>query len=160
MVQQMLCCGKARKRKISHTWQFWNIKIPKPPYIISLKIIGLLHFLKFLSPSEKITIYSLYSSPSNNFQLFEIRADVKIESSLHFNPYLDIFTGNCLVRNTGRMYNPTLRDYSPVLENKEYQWMLHHHSSFHNSLFCGPQSLSKLYNCWKNKTRGKLCRSL
>ena len=28
------------------------------------------------------------------------------------------------------MYNPTLRDYSPVLENKEYQWMLHHHSSF------------------------------
>ena len=33
--------GKAPKGKIPRTWHFWNIKIPKPPYISSLKIIGL-----------------------------------------------------------------------------------------------------------------------
>ena len=44
---------KSSKRQNSHTLRFWNIKIPKPPYISSLKIIGLLHFLEFLGPSEK-----------------------------------------------------------------------------------------------------------
>ena len=44
---------KSSERQNSHTWQFWNIKIPKPPYISSLKIIGFLHFLNFLGPSEK-----------------------------------------------------------------------------------------------------------
>ena len=32
---------KSLKGKIPRTWHFWNIKIPKPPYISSLKIIGL-----------------------------------------------------------------------------------------------------------------------
>ena len=48
MVKQMLYIGKALKGKIPYTWHFWNINIPKPPYINSLIIIGLLHFLKFL----------------------------------------------------------------------------------------------------------------
>ena len=48
MVRQILYIGKASKGKILYTWNFWNIKIPKPPYISSSKIIGLLHFLKFL----------------------------------------------------------------------------------------------------------------
>ena len=33
MVKQILYIGKASKDKIPHTWHFWNIKIPKPPYI-------------------------------------------------------------------------------------------------------------------------------
>ena len=41
IVQQTLFFGKALKVKIIHTWHFWNVKIPKPPYEISLKIIGL-----------------------------------------------------------------------------------------------------------------------
>ena len=41
MVQEMPCIGKAPKGKIPRTWHFWNIKIPKPPYKRSLKIIGL-----------------------------------------------------------------------------------------------------------------------
>ena len=53
LVQQLLYIGKSSKGKIPCTWHFWNIKIPKPPYISSLKIIGLLHFFKFLGPSEK-----------------------------------------------------------------------------------------------------------
>ena len=40
MVKHMLYIGKASKGKIPHTWHFWNIKIPKPPYISPLKIIG------------------------------------------------------------------------------------------------------------------------
>ena len=44
---------KSSERQNSHTWQFWNIKIPKPPYMRSLKIIGFLHFLNFLGSSEK-----------------------------------------------------------------------------------------------------------
>ena len=69
-VQQMLYDGPAPKGKIPSTWHFWNIKIPKPPYISSLKIIGLLHFLKFLGPSEEnynpqslwITLYMVLPS--------------------------------------------------------------------------------------------------
>ena len=49
----MLYIGKTPKGKFPYTWQFWNIKIPKPPYISSLKIIGFLHFFKFWGPSEK-----------------------------------------------------------------------------------------------------------
>ena len=41
MVQQMPFIEKAPKGKIPRTWHFWNIKIPKPPYKRSLKIIGL-----------------------------------------------------------------------------------------------------------------------
>ena len=44
LVQQLLYIGKSSKGKIPCTWHFWNIKIPKPPYIKSLKIIGFLHF--------------------------------------------------------------------------------------------------------------------
>ena len=51
--------GKAPKGKIPCTWHFWNIKIPKPPYISSLKIIELIHFLEILGPSEEI--YNLQS---------------------------------------------------------------------------------------------------
>ena len=78
LVQQLLYIGKSSKGKIPCTWHFWNIKIPKPPYISSLKIIGLLHFLKFLGLSEKnynlqsiwITLYRLimsYTDPVYRF---------------------------------------------------------------------------------------------
>ena len=50
MVQQMLYIGKTSKGKTPHTWHFWNIKIPKLPYISSLKFIELLHFSKILGP--------------------------------------------------------------------------------------------------------------
>ena len=52
-MQQLLYIGKSRKGKIPHIWLL-NIEIPKPPYISSLKIIGLLHFWKILGPSEEI----------------------------------------------------------------------------------------------------------
>ena len=52
-MQQLLYIGKSQKGKIPHNWCFWNIKIPKPPCISSLKIIGLLHFWKFLGLSEE-----------------------------------------------------------------------------------------------------------
>ena len=53
MVQQLLNIGKSPEGKIPHTWHFWNLKIQKPPYISFLKIIGLLHFFKFMGPSEE-----------------------------------------------------------------------------------------------------------
>ena len=53
MVKQMLYIGKAPKGKIPHIWHFWNIKIPKPPYISTLWIIGSLHLLIVLGSSEK-----------------------------------------------------------------------------------------------------------
>ena len=53
IVHHLLYFGKVRKDKIPHTWHFCNIKIPKPTIIGSLKIIGLLHFLKFPGPSEE-----------------------------------------------------------------------------------------------------------
>ena len=67
MVQQLLNIGKSPEGKIPHTWHFWNLKIQKPPYISFLKIIGLLHFFKFMGPSEEnynqqslwITLYIL-----------------------------------------------------------------------------------------------------
>ena len=61
MMQQMLYIGKSPKGKIPHTWHFWNIKIPKPPYVSSLKIIGLLHLFIFLGPSkENYNLQSLW----------------------------------------------------------------------------------------------------
>ena len=71
MVQQMLYIGNAWKGKTPRTWHFWNIKIPKPPCISSLKIIGLLHFWKILGPSEEnynlqsfwITLYHFQVDP-------------------------------------------------------------------------------------------------
>ena len=61
MMQQMLYIGKSPKGEIPHTWHFWNIKIPKPPYVSSLKIIGLLHLFKFLGPSkENYNLQSLW----------------------------------------------------------------------------------------------------
>ena len=53
MVQQLLNIGKSPEGKIPHTWHFWNLKIQKPPYISFLKIIGLLHFFRFMGPSEE-----------------------------------------------------------------------------------------------------------
>ena len=35
------------------TWDTLGIKIPKPPYISSLKMVGFVHFSNFLIPSEK-----------------------------------------------------------------------------------------------------------
>ena len=35
------------------TWDTIGIKIPKPPYISSLKMVGFVHFSNFLIPSEK-----------------------------------------------------------------------------------------------------------
>ena len=61
MMQQMLYIGKSPKGKIPRTWHFWSIKIPKPPYVSSLKIIGLLHLFKFLGPSkENYNLQSLW----------------------------------------------------------------------------------------------------
>ena len=34
-------------------WPYWDIKIPKPPHIRFLKMIGLYHFLQFLGLPEK-----------------------------------------------------------------------------------------------------------
>ena len=62
----MLYIGKAPKGKFPHTWQLWDIKIPKPPYISSLKIIGFLHFLHFWDPSEKD--YNLQSFLQYNYK--------------------------------------------------------------------------------------------
>ena len=90
MMQQMLYIGKSPKGKIPHTWHFWNIKIPKPPYVSSLKIIGLLHLFKFLGPSKEnynlqslwITLYSLLESKIS-------RCNIKyILSDFHFYPLL------------------------------------------------------------------------
>ena len=63
----MLYIGNAWKGKTPRTWHHWNIKIPKPPCIRSLKINGLLCFWKFLGLSEEnynlqslwITLYVL-----------------------------------------------------------------------------------------------------
>ena len=52
MVKQMLYIGKAPKGKIPHIWHLWNLKIPKPRYVSSLKTIGLLHLI-VLGASEK-----------------------------------------------------------------------------------------------------------
>ena len=65
MVQQMLYIGNAWRGKTPRTWHFWNIKIPKPPCISSLKIIGLLHFSKLFGTTEEI--YSLFWSPCSSF---------------------------------------------------------------------------------------------
>ena len=51
-VQQMLYDGTAPKGNIPSTWHFWNIKIPKPPYISSLKITGVANFFHFFTLSE------------------------------------------------------------------------------------------------------------
>ena len=67
-MQQLLYIGKSPKGKIPHTWHFWNIKIRKPPYVSSLKIIGLLHFLNFWVHQKKITIYSLFGSPCSKYK--------------------------------------------------------------------------------------------
>ena len=63
MVQQMLYIGIAPKGKILSIWHFSNIRILKPPYIRSLKIIGFLYFFNFWVRQKKITIYSLFWSP-------------------------------------------------------------------------------------------------
>ena len=71
MMQQSFYIGKSRKGKIPHTLHFSNIRIPKPPYISSLKIIRLLNFLNFLGLSEEnynlqslwITLYELCALP-------------------------------------------------------------------------------------------------
>ena len=68
----MLYIGKAPKGKFPHTWQLWDIKIPKPPYISSLKIIGFLHFLHFLDPSEKD--YNLQSLMITLYKVIIIRS--------------------------------------------------------------------------------------
>ena len=76
IVQQLLYFGKAPQSKITNTLPFCNIKIPKPPYISSLKIIGFLHFFKFLGPSEKnlqslmITLYN-YTKNYVNYNNFD-----------------------------------------------------------------------------------------
>ena len=70
MMQQMLYIGKSPKGKIPHTWHFWNIKIPKPPYVSSLKIIGLLHLFIFLGSSKEIyNLQSLWITLYSNHSL-------------------------------------------------------------------------------------------
>ena len=69
MMQQSFYIGKSWKGKIPHTWHFLNIRIPKPPYISSIKIIRLLNFLNFLGLSEEnynlqslwITLYRAFT---------------------------------------------------------------------------------------------------
>ena len=51
-VQEMLYDGIAPRGKIQSTWHFLNIKIPKPPYISSLKITGVANFFHFFTLSE------------------------------------------------------------------------------------------------------------
>ena len=64
----MLYIGKTPKGKFPYTWQFWNIKIPKPAYVSSPKIIGFLHFFKFWGPSEKKIQFTVFNDhPVANF---------------------------------------------------------------------------------------------
>ena len=89
MVQQMLYIGSASKGKTPLTWNLWNIKIPKPPYISSLKIIGLLQFWGVLCPSEEnynlqslwITLYSIWVHSNN--ALWE---HFRVSKSLEWSP--------------------------------------------------------------------------
>ena len=51
------------------TWDTLGIKIPKPPYISSQKMVGSVHFSNFLIPSEKY--YKLQSCWITLYQDFE-----------------------------------------------------------------------------------------
>ena len=42
-----------RKAKFVFTWLLWDIKISKPPYVTSLKMVELCHFLSFSDLSER-----------------------------------------------------------------------------------------------------------
>ena len=65
-VQQMLNIGISPKGKIAFTWRFWDIKIPKPPYLRSQKTIGFLHFFKIFGSVRKI----LQSTVFNDHPVF------------------------------------------------------------------------------------------
>ena len=66
--EQMLYIWKSPKGKIPHIWHFWNIKIPTPPFISSLKIGGLMQFVILLCPLQ--TNYNPYSLLINPFRQF------------------------------------------------------------------------------------------
>ena len=76
----MLYIGNAWKGKTPRTWHHWNIKIPKPPCISSLKINGLLCFWKFLGLSEEnynlqslwITLYHHICKQSRQRVIFPV----------------------------------------------------------------------------------------
>ena len=52
--------------KIPLTWHFWNITIPKTPYISSLKSLGYCTFWNFWACQKKITFDILFGSPCIN----------------------------------------------------------------------------------------------
>ena len=57
--------------KIVGTWDTLGIKIPKPPYISSLKMVGFVHFSNFLIPSEKYyKLQSCWITLYHNSRLF------------------------------------------------------------------------------------------
>ena len=84
MMQQSFYIGKSRKGKIPHTLHFSNIRIPKPPYISSLKIIRLLNFLNFLGLSEEnynlqslwITLYQILLCWASFFHLTRAKIEL------------------------------------------------------------------------------------
>ena len=50
-------------RKIVGTWDTLGIKIPKPPYISSLKMVGFVHFSNFYSIREILQVTVLLDHP-------------------------------------------------------------------------------------------------
>ena len=81
----MLYIGNAWKGKTPRTWHHWNIKIPKPPCISSLKINGLLCFWKFLGLSEEnYNLQSLWITLYKNCEISNLKT------------FFFFFLSNCL----------------------------------------------------------------
>ena len=95
MMQQSFYIGKSWKGKIPHTWHFLNIRIPKPPYISSIKIIRLLNFLNFLGLSEE----------NYNLQSLWITLQVCASLSITIRPQRDKKTSRKSVRVLGGWVN-------------------------------------------------------
>ena len=119
MMQQMLYIGKSPKGKIPHTWHFWNIKIPKPPYVSSLKIIGLLHLFKFLGPSkENYNLQSLWIT-------------------LYFSLFAAFFLYSCYRQHFHFATPGNLWVHVAELPTKFLRGSLHLHNRWHWVSWCG-----------------------
>ena len=69
--------GTSWKAKFVFTWLLWDIKISKPPYVTSLKMVELCHFWSFSDLSERnynsqsfwITLYLSFFASLNKDEL-------------------------------------------------------------------------------------------
>ena len=80
------------KTGVFFTWTFWDIKISKPPYISSLKMVGFVHFSNFFIPSEKY--YKLQSCWITLYQIFSV-ATSSCPKSIFF--HFVILLSRCLL---------------------------------------------------------------